>query len=157
MLGALIVVDSLGTAGDDATIFLKSARAGVAAQPSPVLDVNGQVNPDTITLHVGRPARLRFISLALLNPNAVVMLTSRPDSAAVLRADSLVLRWQPRAKDGADLPAAMRTPRIARQIIGMGETYDFEFTPAARGQLRLEVRGAGGGVLLGRVPIRVEQ
>ena len=156
MLGALIVVDSLGARGDDATIFLKSARAGVAAQPSPVLDLNGQVNPDTITLHVGQLARLRFISLALLNPNAVVILTSRPDSAAALRADSLVLRWTPRAKDGADLPSSMRSARVARQIIGMGETYDFEFTPASRGNLRLEVRGAAGGALLGRVPIRVE-
>jgi FtsP/CotA-like multicopper oxidase with cupredoxin domain len=156
MLGALIVVDSLGTRGDEATIFLKSARAGVAAQPTPVLDVNGQVNPDTITLHVGRPARFRLISLALLNPNAVVILTSRPDSATVLRADSLVLRWQPLAKDGADLPAAMRAPRLARQLVSMGETYDFEFTPVSRGNLRIEVRGAGAGALLGRVPIRVE-
>jgi FtsP/CotA-like multicopper oxidase with cupredoxin domain len=153
MLGALIVVDSLGAAADDATIFLKSARqAGAGA----VLDLNGQANPDTITLHVGRPARLRLISLALLNPNAVVILTARPDSATVLRADSLVLQWQPIAKDGADLPPAMRAPRLARQIIGMGETYDFEFTPTARGSLRVEVRGAGGGGLLGRVPIRVE-
>jgi FtsP/CotA-like multicopper oxidase with cupredoxin domain len=157
LLGALIVVDSLGASDvDDATIFLKSARAGVRAQPTPVLDLNGQVNPDTVTLHVGRPARFRFISLALLNPNAVVILTSRPDSAAVLRADSLVLRWQPRAKDGADLPAEMRAPRAARQIIGMGETYDFEFTPQSPGILRIEVRGAGGGGLLGRVPIRVD-
>jgi hypothetical protein len=38
----------------------------------------------------------------------------------------------------------------------MGETYDFEFTPAERGLLRIEVRGAGLGGLLGRVPVRVE-
>jgi manganese oxidase len=156
MLGPLIVVDSLGAPRDEATVFLKSARAGAAAQPTPTLDINGQINPDTITLHVGRPVRLRLISLALLNPNAVVILTSRPDSAAVLRADSLVLRWQPIAKDGADLPAAMRAPRVARQIIAMGETYDFEFIPASRGNLRIEVRGAGGGGLLGRIPIHIE-
>jgi hypothetical protein len=38
----------------------------------------------------------------------------------------------------------------------MGETYDFEITPAVKGVLRLEVRGAGGGALLARVPLRVE-
>jgi FtsP/CotA-like multicopper oxidase with cupredoxin domain len=155
LLGALIVVDpALGPAGDDQTFFLKSSRAGGRAVP--VLDINGQANPDTVVLHVGQPARLRFISLALLNPNARVILTARADSAAALSADSLTVSWRPLAKDGADLPPDARAARPARQIIGMGETYDFEFTPTARGILRMEVRGGGPGGLLGRVPIRVE-
>jgi FtsP/CotA-like multicopper oxidase with cupredoxin domain len=154
LLGALIVVDSLGLVGDDHTFFLKSARAGSRAVP--VLDINGQVDPDTVVLHVGQRARLRFISLALLNPNARVILTARVDSAAVLATDSLVVEWRPLAKDGADLPLEARAPRIARQIIGIGETYDFEFTPTTRGPLRMEVRGGGVGALLGRVPMRVE-
>jgi len=155
LLGALIVVDqALGAAGDDQTFFLKSSLAGAGAVP--VLDINGQADPDTVVLHIGRPARLRFISLALLNPNARVILTARADSAAVLTADSLVVSWRPLAKDGADLPPEARVARSARQIIGMGETYDFEFTPTARGILRMEVRGGGPGALLGRVPIRVE-
>jgi manganese oxidase len=153
MLGALIVVDSLGTRGGDHTFFLKTARA---RRVGAVLDVNGQPNPDTVTLHVGQPARLRLLSLALLNPNAAVQVTARPDSAGVVLNDTLLVQWRPIAKDGADLPLALRTPRLARQIIGMGETYDFELTPATRGLLRLEVRGAGNGVLLARVPLRVE-
>jgi FtsP/CotA-like multicopper oxidase with cupredoxin domain len=156
LLGALIVVDSaLGTPRDDYTVFLKTARAGLRA--TPVLDINGQSNPDTIVLHAGRPARLRLISLALVNPNAAVQITARRDSAVVLVADSLLLQWRPLAKDGADLPEAARIPRRARQVIAMGETYDFEFTPERAGTLRIEVRGAGGGRLLGRVPVRVEE
>ena len=46
---------------------------------------------------------------------------------------------------------------LARQIVGMGETYDFEFTPKEPGRLRLEVRAAGpNGRLFNRIPIRVE-
>jgi manganese oxidase len=155
LLGALIVLDSAsGPPRDDYTFFLKSARAGAKAVP--VLDINGQADPDTMVFHVGRPARLRFISLALLNPNAAVSLTTRGDSPPALRADSLVVPWRPIAKDGADLPAAARVSRRARQVISMGETYDFEFTPTARGTMRVEVRGGGPGGLLARVPIRVE-
>jgi hypothetical protein len=39
----------------------------------------------------------------------------------------------------------------------MGETYDYMYTPARPGQLRIEVRTAGQkGILLARVPVRVE-
>jgi FtsP/CotA-like multicopper oxidase with cupredoxin domain len=161
LVGPLIVRDP-GTvvSTDDHVFFLKGSRLGPnAAYP---LDVNGQPNPDTVVIHVGRPARLRFISLASVNPNATVWLTARPDSALTNAADAMVVRWRPIAKDGADLPVAARGERIARQIVGMGETYDFEYTPGQRGTLRLEVRanpppGLGiAGQLLARVPIRVE-
>jgi FtsP/CotA-like multicopper oxidase with cupredoxin domain len=154
LVGALIVVDS-ALGADDHTIFLKTARAGLNAEP--VLDINGQTNPDTIVLHVGRVARLRFLSLSLLNPSAAVQLTAQQDSMRVLRGDSLIVQWRPIAKDGADLPDEGRLPRLARQIMAMGETYDFLFTPERTGTLRIEVRGATSGRLLGRVPVRVEQ
>ena len=155
LLGALIVVDSaLGVPRDDHTIFLKTARTGLDAVP--VLDVNGQSNPDTIVLHAGQPARLRLISLALLNPNVAVQVTARQDSVSVLRMDSLLVQWRPLAKDGADLPEASRTPSRARQTMAMGETYDFELTPERAGTLRIEIRGGLGGRLLARVPVRVE-
>jgi len=74
----------------------------------------------------------------------------------VLREDSLIVQWRPLAKDGADLPEASRFPRLARQIMAMGETYDFLFTPERTGTLRIEVRGAISGRLLGRMPVRVK-
>jgi FtsP/CotA-like multicopper oxidase with cupredoxin domain len=155
LLGALIVVDSaLGVPRDDHTIFIKTARAGLQAVP--LFDINGQTNPDTIVLHAGQPARLRLISLALLNPNVAVQVTARQDSMGVLTMDSLLVQWRPIAKDGADLPETSRTPRRARQTIAMGETYDFELTPERAGTLRIEIRGGLGGRLLARVPVRVD-
>ena len=66
----------------------------------------------------------------------------------------MVVSWRPVAKDGFDLPGAMQVSRPARQVVSMGETYDFEYTPQQRGTLRLEVRTSQ---LVVRVPIRVEQ
>ena len=162
LVGALIVRDpGAAVSPDDHVFFLKASRLGPnAANP---LDINGKANPDTVVLHVGRPARLRFMSLASVNPNATVWLTARPDSSLTNLADTMVVRWRPIAKDGADLPVAARGERLARQTVSMGETYDFEYTPVRGGTLRLEIRSlnpppgfGAAGILLVRVPIRVE-
>ena len=156
LIGPLIVRDPGDRPlGDEAIFFLKGARAGRSGTNP--LEINGAVNPDTVILHVGRPARLRFISLAIVNPNAVVWFTARRDSALTITEDTLAVDWQPVAKDGADLPESARTMRLARQIISMGETYDFEFVPRQKGNLRIEIRGLGKQHrLLVRAPIRVE-
>ena len=156
LAGPLIVRDSAaGPSGDDLIFFIKGTREGLGA-PNP-LEINGMLNPDTVVLHVGKPARLRFIGLPMVNPNAAVWLTSRRDSSYANLRDTLVLRWRPVAKDGADIPESERTDRLARQVVSMGETYDFEITPRQRGQLRIEVRSGGpAGRLLVRVPIRVD-
>ena len=62
-----------------------------------------------------------------------------------------------------NVPSAAQTSRQARQMVSMGETYDFEYTPTHRGLLQLEVRTSAPPtlpvphILLIRVPIRVEQ
>lgn len=117
--------------------------------------INGQPNPDTVVLHAGRPAKLRFFNLANWEVKSFFSLTSRPDSAVRLANDTLVVRWRRVAKDGFDLPAAQQLLRPARQLVSMGETYDFEYTPLRRGTLRLELRGPHGQLIF-RVPIRVE-
>jgi FtsP/CotA-like multicopper oxidase with cupredoxin domain len=155
LVGAIVVRANHSPASpppDEYVFFIKGARDLSVNLP---LEVNGAVNPDTSVFHVGRPARLRFISLAAFNPNATVWLTARRDSSFAGDRDSLVVRWLPIAKDGADLPSTVRNPRPARQIVGMGETYDFEYLPTRRGLLRLEVRAAAGQLFV-RVPIRVE-
>jgi hypothetical protein len=50
-----------------------------------------------------------------------------------------VARWSPLARDGADLPAALRaaTPALAR--MGPGETADFTYVPTKPGTMMLEV------------------
>ena len=68
--------------------------------------------------------------------------------------DSTVLTWQPMAKDGMPIPAARALSRPAQQQMGNGETYDFEFTPTASGDLRISVT-SNVGVPLAFVPIHV--
>ena len=152
--GALIVRD---TPRVDSTsehlFFIKSARG--SSEPFP-MEINGAVNPDTIVLRVGRSYRFRFIGLSVTSPNATVYLTARPDSSLQNLRDTMLVRWRPLAKDGADLPERERTLRPAQQLVSIGETHDFEFQPVARGELRIEVRPPSAGRLFVRVPIRVE-
>ncbi len=156
LVGPMIVRDGPAVSlPDDYEFMLKGARNGELRNNA--LELNGQPNPDTIVAHAGHPLRLRLMSLATAHVNPAVQLTARPDSAVVVLRDSMLVRWTPVAKDGMDLPVSARSARVARQLISMGETYDFEFTPDRRGQvLRVEVRGANAGKLLARVPIRVE-
>jgi FtsP/CotA-like multicopper oxidase with cupredoxin domain len=56
-----------------------------------------------------------------------------------LRADTALVQWRARAKDGADLPDALRVMQPAMQLVAVGETYDFEFTPSAPGVYELNV------------------
>jgi FtsP/CotA-like multicopper oxidase with cupredoxin domain len=150
LVGALIVRDPGAATTNDYAFLLKAPRENPQANH---LEINGNANPDTLVIPTGVPTRLRFISLAAFHPNATAILTSRVDSAALMVTDSLTQQWQPVAKDGADLPTTQRAIRPARQIVGMGETYDYVYTPSAPGHLRIEIRG--GGNLLARIPIRV--
>ena len=56
-----------------------------------------------------------------------------------LRADTALVQWRARAKDGADLPDALRVMQPAAQVVSVGETYDFEFTPPGPGEYELQV------------------
>jgi FtsP/CotA-like multicopper oxidase with cupredoxin domain len=148
--GALIVRDPGAAPLVDDHVFFLKGLLNDAAHPR---EINGETNPDTVVLHVGRPARFRLINLSTADPVPSFSLTARRDSVLIGGKDTMVVNWRPIAKDGFDLRGAMQTPRLARQIISMGETYDFEYTPAQKGTLRLEVRTTQ---LLVRVPMRVE-
>jgi FtsP/CotA-like multicopper oxidase with cupredoxin domain len=151
--GALIVRDpGVTPSADDHVFFLKGLHGDVAHPP----EVNGEANPDTVVLHVGRPARLRLLTLTTDNPGPFVCLTARLTVASSGAKDTLVVHWRPIAKDGFDVPAALQTPRLACQLVSMGETYDFEFIPQRLGRLRLEVRPTASAQPWVVVPIRVE-
>src|ERR1044071_6232417 len=83
------------------------------------MDIDGKSNPDTVVMHAGRRARLRFITLALLNPNANVILTARQGRFRVLLRDSLTVNWLPLAKDarGPECPRA----RTWRTVVAEAE------------------------------------
>lgn len=140
---------------DDHAVFINGTPASIL-RAGPIA-VNGRVNADTIVFRAGHPQRLRFIGLSLVNPNATVALTARSDSSFRNSPDTMIVQWRQMAKDGADLPASATGLQRAQQIISMGETYDFEYTPPRAGNLRIEIRGAGpAGVLLARVPVKVK-
>jgi FtsP/CotA-like multicopper oxidase with cupredoxin domain len=86
--------------------------------------VNGDSVLAPMTWRAGTRHRLRLI---VIGPGG------RVDTK--LTQDSVVMKWTPVAKDGADLPASQRVARPA-QVIDMesGETADFEFTPPKRGE-----------------------
>jgi FtsP/CotA-like multicopper oxidase with cupredoxin domain len=157
--GALIVRDPHADSSiDDHTFFLKSSRLN--ARPATTLEINGQQRPDTVVLHVGRRARLRLINLSTHHITAAATFGLEAVSASSqVDGTAEPLRWQLVAKDGADLPEATRAPRPARQMVAMGETYDFEFTAERPELLRLGVWSTaqrGRGQPLFGVPIRVQ-
>jgi FtsP/CotA-like multicopper oxidase with cupredoxin domain len=152
LLGAMVVREGTRQQPiDEAVFFLKAARER-GRHP---IDINGQANPDTVRLRVGHTTRLRFIALTVVNPGARVSITTRADSAYQGLSDSLIVPMTLVAKDGADLPASARRVTTSRQVISMGETYDFEITPSTPGLMRMEVRGGNGVRVLARVPIVV--
>lgn len=152
--GALIVRDPAAPATPDDHVFLLKGNYRYTGR-TPV-ELNGELSPDTIVLHVGRQARLRFLNLAKTTVAPMFSLTARPDSAPRVDDDTMIVRWVPLAKDGFDLPTGRQAPHGAHQVVAMGETYDFAYTPLHPGELRLEVRGVVDHLLKIRVPIRVE-
>ena len=156
--GALIVRDRDATISPDDHVFFFKGSSGPNGGRTHPLEVNGQSNPDTVVLHVGRTARLRLINLesGVAAATPTFSLTAA-DSAATIVNDTLLVAWRPVAKDGFDLSESARTPVGARQLVSVGETYDFEFTPRVVGALRLEIRANNAlRALLVRVPIRVQ-
>lgn len=151
MEGALIVRDPADSPSpDDHIFFLKGDRNHPA-------EVDGQAVPDTVVLHVGRPARLRLLNLETIYVAPIVVLTANPDSAVTRPHDAMLVRWRPIAKDGYDVPADAQALVPAQQDVADGETYDFVYVPASPGTLHLEFRvSTAARRLLVSVPIRVE-
>jgi FtsP/CotA-like multicopper oxidase with cupredoxin domain len=155
LVGALIVRDAPLTDRSAEHVFLlKSARG---SGEDDAREINGQATPDTVVLRTGRRYRFRIANMSVGTPNATVNLTSRPSAAFPTSPDTMLVRWRPVAKDGADLPLAKRTTVSATQVVSIGETYDFEVEPGEPGALWLEVVAPARRVVTVRVPIRVER
>jgi manganese oxidase len=127
LYGAFIVLEPGETWDRDADrVFVLGSRgARIDAPPA----VNGSVTPPPERFAPGRTYRLRFAHIS-------------PDEFKRVRLlrDGEPVAWRARAKDGADLPAARRIEAAAEFGIGVGEAYDFEWTPAQPGVYVLEVR-----------------
>jgi len=118
---------------------------GGSGPGSPAIEVNRSTNPPPLLLRAGVKYRFRFINITP-NFNAVVW----------LRGDGAPLQWKPIAKDGADLPPAQMGMRAAKQLVSVGETYDYEYEPSAPGEFRLEfARPAGPAPTVTSMIVRV--
>jgi len=143
--GPLIVLEP-GHTYDPATdhiVVLGLDGANLAPPDEPVV-VNGETRPSPLVLKRGVPNRIRFINITPNNVAFTVQLLAQFDPA----------QWILVAKDGMEIPAAARTPRSARQLVTVGETYDFELTPAVAGSMWMELR-RGSGELLKQWPVTV--
>lgn len=143
LYGALIVLEP-GERYDPATdhIFIAAYEGpAVPGQREPLV-INGRSasvpalapGPTPTALRADAPNRLRLINITPANVALTFMLT---DGFAPVQ-------WTPLAKDGADLPQSQRRRREARQLVSVGETYDFEIQPAPDRPLWLELRRGNG-------------
>ncbi|MCI0432883.1 MAG: multicopper oxidase domain-containing protein [Gemmatimonadetes bacterium] len=92
------------------------------------VNINGHVDPPPATSRAGTEYRLRFIHI-----------TRGTGIDIELAQDSVPVRWRAVAKDGADLPPALRIEGFARLHTDTGETFDFLWTPAHAGNAVLTV------------------
>ena len=131
LYGALLVIEpgeSFDASSDHVFVMGRSGPG-----PNPVTVLNGEREPKAVW-KAGARHRIRLINITPDDIFAVTLQT----------ADGPVT-WRPIAKDAAALPLERRQPGDARQIIGVGETYDFEYqAPPRRQTLWLEVKGTGG-------------
>ena len=147
LYGPLIVLEP-GQSLDAETdrIMLLSVKG--PSDNTPIL-LNGDADPGPIALKQGFRYRFRFINITPHDPLLQVSLL----------AGLSPVTWRAIAKDGADLPIPQATDRPARQIVSVGETYDFEFEPRSGTELRLEIfRPARAAVAQSQivVPIHVQ-
>jgi FtsP/CotA-like multicopper oxidase with cupredoxin domain len=131
MSGPLIVLEPGVTydPGVDQTWFLSQAGP---ARRNAAITLNGSRTP-VLEVQANRRYRIRLINIAATAPLIFSLST-----------DSLPAKWRAIAKDGADLPPSQALVRQTRQIIGVGETYDFEFTPESAGEMRVLVTDLPG-------------
>ena len=131
LYGAMIVVEPGATFDETTDHVLVLGRGG--PQPGAPVVINNARAPEYVW-KAGARHRLRLINIT---PDDIV-------SVALMSGDAPKM-WRPLTKDGAPVPSESRSPVTARQVIGVGETYDFEIElPPGRGNLWLEVRTTGG-------------
>jgi FtsP/CotA-like multicopper oxidase with cupredoxin domain len=129
MYGAIIVSDKPRDLARDHLVVAGGGGLPVFHKQGPnFLLVNGRQSPPPIRMTVGDTNRVRIVSI-----HADVVLQYR------FGTDTSVARWRPLARDGADLPPALRSLTPARLAMGPGETADFLYVPTRPGQMMLEV------------------
>ena len=144
MYGAIIVSDAPRDTTRDHLIVAGGGGLPVFYKQAPnFLLVNGERLPRKIRMTVGDTNRVRLVSI-----HADEVLHFR------FGTDAQAERWRPLARDGADLPVALRAPKPAVATMGPGETADFTYVPTAPGMMMLEVWIEGGQRVVLPVEVR---
>ena len=131
LYGALLVVEP-GAVYDDAIDHVMVIGRGGPDRDAPAV-VNGDREP-VMVWKAGSRHRIRLINIT---PGDIFSVS--------LQAGDTPVQWQPLTKDGVPVPPDAGTAAPAKQIIAVGETYDFEYqAPPGRQTLWLEVRTPGG-------------
>ncbi len=112
----------------DRVLFFGTAGTGenVLIGPFPGYLMNGSSAPPPMELKAGTRYRFRLFNLAGDFPTLVS-----------LNQGKQPVMWRAVAKDGYPLPQNQATARPAVLMFDPGEIYDFEFTPAKKGELTL--------------------
>jgi hypothetical protein len=135
MYGAIIVSDAPRDLTRDHLVVAGGGGLPVFAKEGPnFLLVNGRRSPAPLRMTVGVPQRIRIVSI-----HADLVLGFR------FGTETEAARWNPLARDGADLPLALRAAKPAVMTMGPGETADFTYVPVRPGSMMLEVWVDGGG------------
>jgi FtsP/CotA-like multicopper oxidase with cupredoxin domain len=134
MYGAIIVSDGPRDLRRDHVVVAGGGGPHIFFKQGPsLLLVNGSRTPRPLEMTVGDTNRIRIVSI-----HADEVLNFR------FGTEESAARWRPLARDGADLPVALRTSRPAVMTMGPGETADFTFVPTQPGAMLLEVWIDGG-------------
>ena len=145
LYGALVVLPRGGAPDpDDRLLVLGDSTEPSLRGRTPPSMVNGRRDPAPIVLRTGTTHRLRMISIPAVSRRVVRLLDG-----------TQVMRWTPVAKDGADLPNALRVPAPAEASLTAGETMDVLITPTRAGDLVLEVTSIAGPAVVTRIAVRV--
>ena len=134
MYGAIIVSDGPRDTTRDHLVVAGGGGLPVFYKQTPnFLLVNGSVSPKPLRMTVGDTNRVRIVSI-----HADEILHFR------FGTETEAARWRPLARDGADLPVALRRVQSATMRMGPGETADFTYVPTKPGRMVLEVWIEGG-------------
>jgi FtsP/CotA-like multicopper oxidase with cupredoxin domain len=126
ILGPIVVVPSGGTFNPDTDKSFIFSQTPAEPFGNAMLLMNGIPQPNLMRLRAGTTYRFRFMNITPALDNLRIS----------LRQNGHPVQWRLIAKDSVDAPTpAMVT---ADQEVAIGETFDFEYTATAPGQLTLE-------------------
>ena len=145
LYGAFVILEEGGAWDPDTDRVLLIGDAFRGQQGPPTV-LNGATELPPAEFKVGTTYRLRLMNITLGSARARVRLSKDGDP----------VMWLPVAKDGFDIPLARRLQTRSEQMVSVGETFDFEYTPSEAGEMRIEVRSFDGRLFAHQVVTVVE-